>query len=447
MCAAVTCIVLVTTACAHAPPEQAMSAVTAEGRLVPLDSVTQSYNVGGLRVIQRPNYANDAVAVNLYLLGGTRQLTAATQGIESLLLHAGEYGTLKYPGGEWREAWGLTGSRIVVDPEADWTVYGFRGIRQEFDSSWNVFADRVMHPALGSRSLDIVRARLIAANRAERDNPDSYVMRLADSAAFSTHPYGLAPDGTESTLASLDSTALARYAANQIVKSRMLLVVVGNVSRDRVEAAVLRTVATLPEGDYTWTLPPAAPSFHSTVDLAWRVIPTNYVVGIFRGPNAASPDSPAFRVALALLSSGMNNVIRQERGLSYSASAMDLERGATAGAIYVSTAAPRTVIPLISKQMDFVRHLPPILGNLHSFTDQFIIEYFAENMTNAAQADFLARAQLYQGDYHKAGETMEDLRHVSADRVRSVAQQYFQNLHFVYLGDTTQVKRTDFTTF
>lgn len=424
-----------------------MSVVTAEGKLAPLDSATIAYDVAGIRVIQRPNYANDAVAVNLYLLGGSRQLTSATQGIEPLLLRSGEYGTLKYPVDAWRAAWGLTGSRIVVDAEADWTVFGFRGVRQEFNASWDVFADRAMHPTLAPASLAIVRARLIAESRLNDDNPDGYVMRFADSVAFEGQPYGLDPSGTEATLARLDSTALADYAASQIVKSRMLLVVVGNVSRQEVEAAVLRTLASLPGGHYTWTLPRTPSAFRPSVNLAWRVIPTNYIVGIFRGPSAASPSSPAFRVAVALLSASMTNAIRQQRGLSYAASAIWIERGATAGAIYVSTAAPTKVLPLISEQIHLVQHLPVPFGNLRGFTDQFIMEYFAANMTDAAQADFLARAQLYQGDFRKAGEAMEDLRHVSPDDVRGAAITYFHNIHFVYLGDTTRVRRTAFTGF
>jgi len=440
------CTAALAVACAHAPPpESAMSVITAEGRLAPLDSVTVSYDVAGIRVIQRPNYANDAVAVNIYLLGGTRQLTAATQGIESLLLHGGEYGTQKYPGGDWRTAWGLTGSRIVVDPEADWTVYGFRGIRQEFDSSWDAFADRLMHPTLSSSSLAIFRARLVAESRLANDDPDAYIEKLADSVAFIGQPYGLNPDGTEATLAALDSATVGRYE-DQIVKSRLLLVVVGNVTRVQVEAAVSRTLAALPTGNYTWTLPSVPNASNSSINLRWRVLPTNYVVGIFRGPDAASPSSPAFRVALALLSSAMTNAIREERGLSYAANAIWIERGATAGAVYVSTAAPTTVLPLISKQMDLIRHIPGSV-NLHNFTDQFIVEYFADNMTDAAQADFLARAQLYQGDYRRASQAMEDLRHVSAGDVRDAATRYFNHIHFVYLGDTTRVSRKLFTGF
>jgi len=442
---AATIATLVCGACAHTLPERAMSVVSAEGRLVPLDSATVSYDVDGIRVIQRANYANEAVAVNLYLLGGTRQLTAADQGIEPLLLYAGEYGTRKYPGDAWGNAWGLTGSRIVIDSDVDWTVFGFRGIQQEFDASWDAFADRVVHPAFTGKSLAVVAARLRAAVRAGNDDPGASAMTLADSIVFAGQPYGLRPNGTEASLASLDSASVMQYATTQLVKSRMLLVVVGDISRERVTAAVMRSLASLPAGSYKWTLPPPAPDFPSTVNLAWRVIPTNYVVGMFRGPDADSPESPAFRVALALLASNMSSAIRERRGLSYTATAEYIERGATSGMIYVSSAEPRAVLPLISRSIETVRRLPPYTGlDLHSFTDSFIVEYFSENSTDAAQADFLARAQLYQGDFRKASDAMENLRHVSEDNVRDVATKYFRDIHFVYMGDTTQVLRADF---
>ena len=58
------------------------------------DTATSVFEVNGLKVILRRNAANDVVAANLYLLGGTQQLTPATQGIELLLLATSELGAL-----------------------------------------------------------------------------------------------------------------------------------------------------------------------------------------------------------------------------------------------------------------------------------------------------------------------------------------------------------------
>ena len=423
-----------------------MSVTTAEGRLVPFDSITTAFSVGGVRVILRPNYTTDVVAVNLYLLGGTRQLTAATQGIEPLLLDVAEYGSSHYPRDMLRTAWGRTGSRLTIDAESDWTVYGFRGVKQEFDSSWNIFADRLMHPNLSSADVDLVRSRMIATHRRRRADPDGFVSLLADSTAFAGHPYGLEPYGTESSLAALDSSALARYVATQIVTSRMLLVVVGSVGRSEVEAAVTRTLATLPAGNYGWELPSQLPRSGSSVAFASRQVATNYILGWFEGPKAIDPDYPAFRMATAWLSSRVGNAVREQRGLSYAAQAPLIERGVTTGGIYVTTTNPAIVMPLIKAQLDSMRNLPGAYS-LREFAEQFIMDYFAENSTNAAQADFLARAELYRGDYRKASQAMEDLRHVSLSELRAAARRYFRDIHFAYVGDTARVTREIFKTF
>lgn len=434
-------------ACAASRPEQALSVATADGRQVSMDSATITYTVGAVRVIQRANYANDVVSANLYLLGGTRQLTAATQGIESLLLHASQYGTRAYPGGASRTAWARTGSILVIDTESDWTMFGFRGVRQEFDSSWSVFADRLTHPQFGAEGVTLARAKMLSRLRTRIEHPDGYVSLLADSVAFTGHPYGLQTEGTEASLTTLDSTALARYAAEQMVGTRLLLVVVGNIDRARLEAAVQRTLATLPAGTYAWSLP--APRVHtgSGVALLPRDVSTNYIMGTFQGPPASSPDVPAFRMATAWLSSRVNHAVREERGLSYAAMAMMVDRGVVTGGLYVSTNSPGTVLPLIKAQIDSIRNVSYGMYSLRGFTDQFIMDYYAENMTSAAQADFLARAQLLRGDYKRAAHAMDDLRGVGMSEMRGMVVKYFKDIQFVYLGDTTRVLRKMFTDF
>jgi zinc protease len=423
-----------------------MSVTAADGRLVSLDSITTAFTVGGVRVILRPNYATDVVAVNLYLLGGTQLLTPQTQGIEKLLLGTGEYGSKHYPGDAWRAAWGRTGSQLDLSSEADWTLYAFRGVRQDFDSSWNVFADRLMRPTLAASDVEVVRNRMLVSVRRRRDSPDGLVAILADSAAFTGHSYALDPAGTERSLAALDSGALAQYAARQLVTSRMLLVVVGSVSRPEVEAAVERTLATLPAGSFHWTLPAPAARSASSIALVPRPVATNYILGWFQGPAPGAPDYPAFRMATVWLSSRVSNAVREQRGLSYAASAPLLERGLTTGGIYVTTTVPSVVMPLIKAQVDSLRNVQGAYS-LRSFAEQFIMEYFADNSTDAAQADFLARAELYRGDYRKASQTLEDLRHVSLSELRVAAGHYFRDFHFAYVGDTTRITRDLFTKF
>src|SRR6476646_1399873 len=89
-----------------------------------LSTITSSFDVSGVKVILRQISGNDVVAANLYLLGGTRQVTLATSGIEPFLLEVSERGTSRYPKEALRRTMARLGTEIVVSPSHDWTVFG-----------------------------------------------------------------------------------------------------------------------------------------------------------------------------------------------------------------------------------------------------------------------------------------------------------------------------------
>src|SRR3982751_5837508 len=203
-----------------------------------LSTLTTSFDVGGVHVILRRNNANNVVAANLYLLGGARQVTAANAGIEPILLEVSERGTQRYPKNALRQAMSRLGSEIVVAPSADWTMFGIRSSTEVFDSTWAIFADRVMHPTLAKAEINVVKAQYLSGIRQRRDDPDALADYLADSITFVGHPYAVSVVGNEKSIQALDSAALRNYHKTQFVTSRMLLVVVGNVDRAHIEHLV-----------------------------------------------------------------------------------------------------------------------------------------------------------------------------------------------------------------
>jgi zinc protease len=76
---------------------------------------------------------------------------------------------------------------------------------------------------------------------------------------------------------------------------------------------------------------------------------------------------------------------------------------------------------------------------LKQLEEQFITEYFLDNETNAAQADFLARSQLYEGDYREADRFVDELKSVTPEAVQRVARKYMKGFRFAYVGDPSKV--------
>src|SRR5665811_874989 len=115
----------------------------------------------------------------------------------------------------------------------------------------------------------------------------------------------------------IDAAALKAYHNSQIVKSRMLLVVVGNVDRAHVENLVKGTLARLPAGTYKWTLPSRLPERQSAIVIESRSLPTNYLVGYYSGPLANTDDYQALRIATSVLTGRLFAEIRTRENLTY----------------------------------------------------------------------------------------------------------------------------------
>jgi zinc protease len=331
------------------------------------------------------------------------------------------------------------GSTIVVDPETDWTMFGLRATRDGFDSTWSVLASRLMHPTLDSGQVNLVREQLFAAVRQRGDNPDALVSFIADSFAFSGHPYARTTLGTERSLARLTVSALRRYHDEQIVKSRMLVVIVGNISRAQVEKVITRTLAKLPAGSYRWTLPDTLPERGAGFAIESRSLPTNYILGYYVGPPAGSKDYQALRVAAAVLSGQLFAEIRSRRNLTYAVDAPFVERAIASGGLYVTTVSPDTTLALMRQQIMALQQGTIDREALERLVQQFITEYFLNNETNAEQANFLARAQLYRGDFRIADLFVDELREVSPEDVQRVARQYMRGIRFAYVGDSLRL--------
>ena len=414
-----------------------LPAAALQGGASATDSIATSYEVAGVKVIHRINKATDVVAVNLYLLGGVRQVTAATAGIEPFLLRASEYGTKRYPGEAARVALAHTGSWINVAASPDYTGFTFRGIRQEFDSTWAVFTDRLLNPLLDSTAMVVTRGQMLRALTARRESPQEQAGSVAAGLAFESHPYALPSMGTDSSIAALTAADLRKYATEQLVTSRMLLVIVGDISRAEVERAVTSTLGTLPRGNYVWSLPAAWPAKAPRVTAVQRRIPINYIFGYYSGPLMSSPDYAAFEIATAFLSNVLEEVIRGE-GLSYSAGAMVLPYGATGGGIYVSTVRPDTVVKIINNAIDFIQQQPLARYGLIKASKRYLNGYYYQTESNAEQADMLARAQLYYGDFRALANYGDVIRKVTGSDVKKVARLYVKNIQYGFVGDTAR---------
>ena len=95
-------------------------------------------------------------------------------------------------------------------------------------------------------------------------------------------------------------------------------------------------------------------------------------------------------------------------------------RAATAGGLFVSTVSPDTTLKLMRAAIVDLQQGRLDPAGLKQLEEQFITEYFLDNETYAAQADFLARAQLYAGDYREAERFVDTLKSVTPEDIQTL---------------------------
>ena len=184
---------------------------------------------------------------------------------------------------------------------------------------------------------------------------------------------------------------------------------------------------------------PPLPAGAASVVVAQRSLPTNYLLGYYSGPTATSPDYQALRIATAVLTGRLFAELRTKQNLTYDVHAPFLDRAVSAGGLYISTVSPDKSLQLMRAGIDELQRELLDPAGLERLSQQFITEYFLDNETNAAQADFLARSQLYRGDFRLAERFMDEIRRVTPEDVQRVARKYMIGFRFAYVGDARRL--------
>jgi zinc protease len=405
----------------------------------------EEFTVNGLKVILKSNPANEIISAQLYLRGGSLNLSEGDQGIESLLFECAVKGTQRYPREALNTILDRTAAGIGSSSSRDYSVINLRCLKTDFNQLWDVFADVVMHPSFVPQDVEVVRQNHLLQLKQRKDNPDAYLGDLAVEALYSGHPYRLDPMGVESTIAALTIDQLKKYLTDHLQTSRLLLVVVGNVSREDLQKKVAATFGTLPKGNYEPQRP--APAVHnaSTLKVVEREMPTNYITGRFAAPGPGDPDYFPMTVAMNILGTRVWEEVRTKRNLSYSPGAGFANLFANFGYLYVTAVQPDTTIKVMLAEVKKLQQTPVSAGDLHDRITGFLTQYNLQNETNAAQAGFLAFHELSGQGWQAGDNFITKIRGVTAEDVQRVANKYIHNIQFVILGNPKLIDAKTFT--
>ena len=406
---------------------------------------TEEFTVNGLKVILKKNTANQVVATQLYIRGGVMNLTPELAGIEPLLFDAAKQGTAKYPKEKINAELARMGTQIGNDVTRDYSVIQMRCVKTYFDLSWDIFSEVILNPTLDPQEIELSRDQLLNALRQRQDNPDSYLEWLGETQFYKNHPYALDPLGTEESVSKITVAQMRQYLKDNLLASKLLLVVVGNIDRAELQNKVARAFGQLPVGNYKPQPPSMVKHERAGVHTEAQELPTNYIGGYFAAPSLRDKDYFAMRTAVAILNDRIFEEVRTKRNLSYAPSAELDDLFANYGKLYVTTVSPDTTIKVMLQEVRRVQNRMLQAGALGGRINLANTSYYLENETNLAQAKFLARFELSGAGWKASEKFVKNRLKVTPEQIMEAALRYMNNIQFVVIGDPAQINEKLFT--
>ena len=399
------------------------------------DATTEFTTANGLKVIHRYVTSNEVVATRMYFRGGSRNINEKNAGIETLMWEVAQLGTKNFTKSQINREKDRVGTVISSGGAYDFSLVASLCIRKHFDRSWDLLTDVLLNPTFAEKEVTLEKDKLINALRQENDDPENQVTSLSDKLLYAAHPYSNRPFGNIETISKLAAADLKTYHTSQLMTSRMLMVVVGNVTLEEIKRKVETSFGKLPRGDYK---PSPAPSFKSNekaeLQIIDKVVPTNYIRGTFPAPSLADPDYPALMVAQNILAQLFKLEVRDKRNLSYAPNIDMLTLGTNLGFISVSTPKPNEAIKVMFDQIELVQRNVFPAQLVTEVVGGFLTNYYRNLETNDSQAARLAEYELLAGNWRKASTWLDDVAKVTPLDINRVANKYIRNFRFAVVG-------------
>lgn len=407
-------------------------------------SGTERFTSNGITVITSPA-DNDLISVVVGLDGGVASgdidNPALSEVAGAVIAASGSRSVSK---DSLRTFLARTSTRLSGNGDLRGMTYTMTTPRENFDEAWKVLATLITEPAIDPVEFRNIVQRRSAGERERTFRPETQAFTLADSLARLSDPI-LRHRVQAADIDAITIPAIESYARRVAERSRMLIVVVGRVSRQTVTDH-LAPLASLPAGTYK------APTLaHLRALEKPQVIvtdqtktPTTYVSAAFSGPNMDDPSYWPMVIGMRHLRDVLFEEVRTKRNLSYAPSGyLSTQLGVGVGFISVSSTLPDSSIHVMYRELEKMRRGEFTAEDLEDSKQAYLTNYYMGQMTNAGRASGLYNAERNAGGWKNAF-SYDAINAVNKSAVQAAFQTYARNLAVGIVGPARQITQESY---
>jgi len=415
---------------------------------VPLKAqVKEAYemNLDGVKVIVQPG-GNEIVEIQTIIKGGVQNYAADKQGIETLAMTAlTECGTVKDDKNSFKNKLDKVNAQVYGFTGMDYATFTMNCIKSDFDVVWPLYVDALTTPLFDAKEFGRIKQDAINILKSRESQPDYSIAKMAREIAFAGKDYAKSPEGTESILNSLTPEETKAYYHSILTKSRLLIVVVGDIDRTVLEQKIESMLAAIPAGKRFVLKKEMYTPSQNTFKAEKRDLATNYITAVTGGPSPGMPDFDAFVLGMRIFYDRNFLEVRTNNGLSYAPFA-NFNGGLTSSAnIGVSTTDPDKYVVVVKDLINKTRKEGFTEEELKNMKSTYITSFFYRQETNNAQASSLAANEVLHNNWRRALTLNDDLKKVTVADVNKAFNKYVKNLTWVYQGNPSRANPALYT--
>lgn len=401
--------------------------------------------VNGVKVIVQPS-GNEILEILTVIKGGVQNYPAEKAGIESLAITAlTECGTKNDSKNSFKDKLDKISAEMGGSAGMDFSTITLNCIKSDLDAAWPLYVDALTAPLFDTGEFTRIKQDAISTLKSQASQPDFAISKMARETAFKGKNYAKSPTGEEATVNRLTAAETHNYYTSVMTRSRIVVVVVGELERSVIEKKVKELIEKIPAGKEVklerFSYVPAKNTFtDQKKDLA-----TNYVQGITSGPQPGTADFNAFTIAMRIFYDRQFLEVRTNNGLSYAPQTRFNGGLSPYTQIMVSTTNPDKYIGVMDNLLVKTHSGGFTAEEVKNTKTGYVTSFYAKMETNAAQAASLAANEILFNDWRRSLRINEDLKKVSVADVNKAFNKYVTNITWVYQGDTSKVNASLYT--
>ena len=274
---------------------------------------------------------------------------------------------------------------------------------------------------------------------------DYAIGKMARQTAFAGKDYEKSPEGAEDILGKLTAEETMAYYKSILTRSKLLIVVVGEIDKAVLQQKIHSMLAAIPAGKpFTLKKEMYAPKQHS-FKAEKKDLATNYIQAVTSGPTPGSADYNAFRLAMNIFYDRNFLEVRSNNGLSYAPYSYFAGSSTSYSGVGVSTTEPDKYIAVVNDLINKTKTKGFTNDEVKNWKTTYITDFYYKQETNSAQASSLAANEILYNNWHRSLTLKDDIKKVTVADVNNAFNKYITNLTWVYQGDPAKVNSSLYT--